>query len=86
MYNGKHQIVIVIVLDILFANNSNMRRSSQGYIVLLFGGAVIWKIMRQSIITISLIKIELFVFEFIIKEIIMFKKLFRDLILILNNL
>jgi hypothetical protein len=63
-----------------------MRRSSQGYMILLFGGAIIWKIMHQSTIITSLTKIELFMFKFIAKKIIIFKKFFCDFILSLSNL
>jgi hypothetical protein len=54
--------------------------------ILLFEEIIIWKAVHQSTITPSLIKIELFIFEFITKKIIMFKKLFYNFVLILNNL
>jgi hypothetical protein len=54
--------------------------------ILLFGGIIIWKIIRQSIVTIFLIEIELFTLEFITKKTIILKRFFHNLILILSNL
>src|SRR5204862_3068898 len=39
--------------DALFADNTLDRKSSQGYIMLLFGGAIAWKANKQNIVTTS---------------------------------
>ena len=36
--------------DTLFADNTLDRKSSQGYIMLLFGGAITWKANKQNIV------------------------------------
>jgi hypothetical protein len=86
IYNKEYQIIIIIVSDILFANDSDTQHSSQSYVIFLFGEIIIWKVIRQSTITILSTKTKLFVLKFIAKEIIVFKRLFRNLALILSDL
>jgi hypothetical protein len=86
IYDKEHQIIIIIALDILFANDPNIWYFFQNYMVFLFRENVIWKTIYQSIIIILSTETELFIFEFIIKKTIIFKKFFYNFILFLNNL
>ena len=45
--------------DALFVNNMLDRKSSQGYIILLFGGTITWKANKQNTIITLSIKAEL---------------------------
>jgi len=37
--------------DALFTDNSINRKSSQGYIIKLFGGLIAWRVNKQGIVT-----------------------------------
>lgn len=59
---------LLICGDASFADDSESRRSSQGYIVQLFGGPIIWKAARQSTVTTSTTEAELLALEHVAKE------------------
>jgi len=49
---GKAQLFIC-ASDALFIDNSVNRKSSQGYIIKLFGGLIAWRANKQGIVTTS---------------------------------
>jgi hypothetical protein len=62
-----------------FADNTESRRSSQGYIVQLFGGPIIWKAARQVTVTTSTTEAKLLALEHIAKESVALKRLLYKL-------
>jgi hypothetical protein len=46
----------MIASDASFANDEKTRKFSQGYIILLFGGLMVWKALKQSTILTSIIE------------------------------
>lgn len=70
---------MVIASDASFANNTNTRKSSQGYLISLFGGPVVWKATRQATVAISTIEAELLALEQIAKETIGLKRIFAEM-------
>jgi hypothetical protein len=50
---------IMIASDASFADDEETRKFSQGYIILLFGGPVVWKTLKQSIILTSITEAEM---------------------------
>src|SRR5271157_5469221 len=51
--------ILEVVSDISFANNSIDRKSSQVYVIKLFGGTIGWRVNKQAIVTTSIIEAEL---------------------------
>src|SRR6266480_2909716 len=49
----------VCASDVLFADNSVNRKSSQGYIITLFGGPISWRANKQDTVTTSSTEAEL---------------------------
>ena len=49
---GKAQLFIC-ASDILFTDNTVDRKSSQGYIIKLFGGLIVWRVNKQDTVTTS---------------------------------
>ncbi|RYO77619.1 hypothetical protein DL764_010202 [Monosporascus ibericus] len=70
---------LLIAGDASFADDPETRRSSQGYIMTLFGGPVVWKAARQATVTTSTTEAELLALEHTAKEAMALKRLFRDL-------
>ncbi len=68
-----------------FADNMLDRKSSQGYIILLFRGAIAWKASKQNTVTISSTKAELLALSQTTKEAIFISQLLKALILKLNK-
>ncbi|CCE34838.1 uncharacterized protein CPUR_08777 [Claviceps purpurea 20.1] len=71
--------VIQIASDASFADDLTTRRSSQGYLITLFGGPVIWKATRQLTVTTSTTEAELLALQLTAKETIALQRLFRDI-------
>ena len=71
--------------DASFADDIDTRRSSHGYIVMLFGGPIVWKAARQSTVTTSTTEAELLALEQAAKESIALKRLFSELQLIVSG-
>ena len=65
--------------DASFADDSETRRSSQGYIVQLFGGPIIWKAARQATVTTSTTEAELLALEHVAKESTALKRFLNEL-------
>lgn len=82
-YNGPD---LVICGDASFADDPDTRRSSHGYIAMLFGGAIFWKAARQSTITTSTTEAELLALEQVAKESMALKRFFNELTLELGDL
>jgi hypothetical protein len=72
---------LVIASDAAFADDQNSRRSSQGYIITIFGGAVIWKAGLQATVTTSTTEAELLALEQTAKEGMALKRLFSEIML-----
>jgi len=80
---GSH---IVIATDASFADNIETRRSSQGFIISLFGGLVVWKAARQDTVTTSTTEAELLGLSLTAKETMALKRLFQEIQLDLGEL
>jgi hypothetical protein len=61
---------LIISLDASFVDDKEIRHSSYGYIVSLFGGLIAWKAGKQNTVTTSTTEAEMKGVELIIKEII----------------
>ena len=56
---SRDQASLIAAADSSFADDPDTRRSSQGYIFILFGGAVVWKASRQPTVSTSTTEAEL---------------------------
>jgi hypothetical protein len=74
---------IIIASDASFANDEKTRKSSQGYIILLFGDPMVWKTLRQSTVLTSITEAEMVAFAVTTRKAMAFhrfcKKLHLDL-------
>jgi hypothetical protein len=82
-YNGPD---LTIAGDASFADDPETRRSSHGYIAMLYGGPIFWKAARQSTVTTSTTKAELLALEHTTKEAMALKRFFDELALDLGEL
>jgi hypothetical protein len=80
-YGGHKGAKLLMCGDASFADNTESRRSSQGYIVQLFGGPIIWKAARQVTVTTSTTEAELLALEHIAKESVALKRFLHELCL-----
>jgi len=86
-YSGElKDMNVMIASDASFADDPETRRSSQGYLFQLFGGAIIWKAVRQSTVVTSTTEAEMLALKSTAQETIALKRLFRDLKLELGQL
>jgi hypothetical protein len=69
----------VIASDAFFADDEETRKSSQGYIILLFGGPVVWKALRQSTVLTSITEVEMVAFAVTIREAMAFHRFCKEL-------
>jgi hypothetical protein len=73
----------MIASDAFFADDKKTRKFSQGYIILLFGGPVVWKALKQSTVLTSIIEAKMVAFAVITRKAMAFyrfcKKLHLDL-------
>ena len=76
---------LVIASDASFADDEESRRSSQGYIMTLFGGPVVWKSGLQDTVTTSTTEAELLGVERTTKESFSLERFFRDIALDLGS-
>jgi len=87
LYDGKHSgEALVIASDASFADDVETRRSSQGYIMMLFNGPVVWKAGLQDTVTTSTTEAELLSLERTTKEGYSLSRLLRDISLDLGPL
>nr|CEG03241.1 unnamed protein product [Fusarium acuminatum CS5907] len=70
---------LLIASDASFADDASTRRSSQGYLITLFGGLILWKASRQATVTTSTTEAELLALEQIAKETMSLKRLFAGI-------
>jgi hypothetical protein len=71
--------------DASFADNTADRKSSQGYIMTLFGGPIAWKANKQDTVTTSSTEAELLALSQTAKEAIFISRLLKSLMLTLNE-
>lgn len=76
---------LVCASDASFADNTIDRKSSQGYIMKLFGGPVAWRANKQDTVTTSSTEAELLALSQTAKETIYLSRLLRALSLELNE-
>jgi hypothetical protein len=76
---------LLIAGDASFADDIETRKSSHGYIMSLFGGAIVWKATRQSTVSTSTTEAEINILGLTGKETIALQRLFRDLALDLGE-
>lgn len=76
---------LVIASDASYADDPETRRSSNGYVIMLFGGPVAWRAARQDTVTTSTTEAELLALQLTAKETVALERLFRDLELILRT-
>jgi hypothetical protein len=85
-YDGlKDCEALLIASDASFADDLQNRKSSQGYLIKLFGGPVAWKASKQATVTTSTTEAELLALEHTVKEGFAMERLFRDIQLEINN-
>ena len=71
--------VLAISSDASFGDDLDTRKSSQGMIITLFGGPVVWKATRQPTVSTSTTEAELLGLEQTAKEALGMTRLFRDM-------
>lgn len=80
-YGAEHQGAqhLVIASDASFADDVETRRSSQGYLFMLFGGLINWRASRQETVTTSSTEAELLALAQTGKETLALQRMLRDL-------
>ena len=79
-YGGQGEMrVLSAASDASFADDKETRRSSQGYLITLFGGPILWNATRQSTITTSTTEAELLALKQVAKETYGLQRLFRQI-------
>lgn len=87
VYDGLHGgEALVIASDASFADDVESRRSSQGYVMMLFNGPVAWKAGLQDTVTTSTTEAEILSLEKTAKESYALDRLLRDISLDLGPL
>jgi hypothetical protein len=76
---------LTIAGDASFANNLETRCLSHRYIVLLFGGPILWKAAKQSTVTTLTTEAELLALKYVSKEAIALKRFLAKLKLDLGD-
>ena len=71
--------------DASFADNSTDRKSSQGYVMTLFGGPIAWRANKQDTVTTSSTEAELLALSQTAKEAIFLSRLFKAMQLDLDE-
>ena len=87
MYGGENVELqqLLIASDTSFADDPVTRRSSQGYIMMLFGGLILWKAARQATVSTSTTEAELLGVEHTAKETMALQRFFKELCLVLDD-
>jgi len=81
-----HDANLMIASNASYADDIDTRRSSQGYVMSLFGGPVIWRAARQSTVTTSTTEAELLAVEHTAKETLALQRFLKDIKLDLGEL
>lgn len=80
VYDGSYTgEALVIASDASFADDIETRRSSQGYVMMLFNGPVVWKAGLQDTVTTSTTEAEILSLERAAKESYALDRLLRDI-------
>ena len=74
-----------VASDASFADNTVDRKSSQGYVIKLFGGLVAWRASKQDTVTTSTTEAELLALSQVAKEALYLTRLLKELDVILPN-
>jgi hypothetical protein len=77
---------LIIASDASFADDLDTRRSSNGYIIILFGGLILWRAALQDTVTTSTTQAELLGVERTAKEIMALQRFFWELRLELSEI
>jgi transposase InsO family protein len=83
--SGKEAQSFICASDASFADNTVDRKSSQGYIMTLFGGPIAWRANKQDTVTTSSTEAELLALSQTAKEAIFISRLFKAMTLKLNE-
>ena len=79
-YNGnKTDEYMVIASDASFADDPEDRKSSQGYIIQMCGGPVVWKASKQATVTTSTTEAELLALDLTVRESYAVERFLRDI-------
>ncbi|QBZ56788.1 hypothetical protein PoMZ_01704, partial [Pyricularia oryzae] len=70
---------LMMASDALFGDDPETRKSFEGYVMILFGGAINWRAARQTTVTISTTEAELHALSKAVKETMALKRIFRDI-------
>ena len=65
--------------NISYRDDLEIRRSSQGHLIKLFRGIILFKARKQDIVITSLTKVELLSISQLVKEVIIFERLCKEL-------
>jgi hypothetical protein len=84
-YSAESAEILVVASDASFADDAEDRKSSQGYVVKLFGGPIAWKAGKQNTVTTSTTEAELLALDLTAKETYALERLFRDVALDLGE-
>ena len=77
-FDGYAEVELLVAADASFADNDD-RKSTQAYIMLLFGGPIAWKSNKQTIVTGSTTEAELLSLTSATKEAMKIFRIFRDI-------
>jgi hypothetical protein len=83
--SGDEARSFICASDASFADNTADRKSSQGYIMTLFGGPIAWRANKQDTVTTSSTEAELLALSQTAKEAIFISRLFKAMTLKLNE-
>ena len=83
--DGNEARSFICASDASFADNTADRKSSQGYIMTLFGGPIAWRANKQDTVTTSSTEAELLALSQTAKEAIFVSRLFKAMTLKLNE-
>jgi transposase InsO family protein len=81
----KDAVSLICASDASFADNSLDRKSSQGYVMMLFGGPIAWRANKQDTVTTSSTEAELLALSQTAKEAIFLSRLLKALTLRLDE-
>lgn len=70
---------LVMASDASFGDDPEIRKSSEGYVMILFGGAINWRAARQTTVTTSTTEAKLHALSKAAKETMAFKRIFRNI-------
>ena len=80
LFDGEYQRPeMEVFIDAFFADDSTDRKSSQGYIITLYGTFIVWKASKQPTVTMSSTEAEFFVLTEASKETIATMRLFASI-------